>query len=577
MNLSDKNRNRVLTSRSNSSTLDNMTGSWRLLMPEYAEKTSPCSTFCPAGEDIARVEMLVSKGAFEKAWRLILKENPFPSTCGRICFHPCEEACNRKQLDDGILIHSIERFSGDNAFLYNFDPEFKKIAKRAEKVAIIGAGPFGLSAAYFISLLGYTCNVYEAMPVPGGILRWALPEFRLPSDILEKEIANMQKTGFSIHCSQKILQEDLDNIMEENDAVFFGCGNFLSSKLSIEGEDLYGVLDGLTFLKDVKDGKINSICGNVIIIGGGNTAVDTARSVVRLGGTSLIVYRRNREDMPAFEEEVTAAVYEGVKIKTLRSPVLIEKNSDGLTVTFDKMKMAEGSGREIIKDSGVEKIFALMVITAVGQKPEMNWYLPDKYFGRIISQKNSVIVLDKKKPPLFFGGDLTNDFKTVTHAVASGKEAAISMDILFKKGADKIGSTLADSFIGKSSVLSFDSYSRGPRSKRSRHVVGFDEINTDYFEYTKKIKLPELLRHERVKSFMEIDLNLSGSLAEKESSRCFNCGICNQCDNCRIYCPEMAVKLDNNIRSIDYNYCKGCGICVVECPVNAMTLKKEHN
>lgn len=240
--------------------------------------------------------------------------------------------------------------------------------------------------------------------------------------------------------------------------------------------------------------------------------------------------------------------------------------------------MVDINSREIIKDSDKkEKISALMVITAVGQKPEMDWYLPDKYSGEVILQNNSTVVLDNKKPPLFFGGDLTNDFKTVTHAVASGKEAAISMDILFKEGADKINSILAESVTGNSTVLSFDIYCRGTRSKRSRHVVGFNEINTDYFEYTKKIKQPQLLRHERVKSFMEIDLNLSGSLAVKEAARCFNCGICNQCDNCRIYCPEMSVKLDNNIRSIDYDYCKGCGICVVECPTNAMTLKKEHN
>ena len=563
------------------STESNLTGSWRFLKPSYEEKTSPCSAACPAGEDIGRVEMLMTQGLFKEAWETILWENPFPAVCGRVCYHPCEGKCNRGEFDEAIAVHSIERFLADTASRNEFKPSINKQPAKKEKIAVIGSGPSGLAAAYFLTLLGYTCDVFEAMPEPGGILRWGIPRYRLPVSVLRSEIARIEDMGVHIHTGKHISQDFIEDAHNQYNAVFMGCGHSRTRRLDIVGEDIDGVDNGLEFLGEIRHGEEPSFDGTVAVIGGGNTAVDVARSIVRLGGKSVIVYRRRREDMPAFEDEITMALEEGVEIRELLAPVKVERNGGLYTLTVQPMKVAgmAEDGRAAIEPAGEKagEITVQRIFKAIGEEAAEAWYNPPGKGEEVLTLGNSVLVRQSQGVPLVFGGDLTNATKSVVHAVASGKEAAIALDILFQEGFNAILPKLRTCMVGDGPSLSMEVYTGGARRFRNHHIVGYDEINADYFQLALRITQPRLLIEERLKTFEEIDLKISANLAIREAERCFNCGLCNQCDNCYFFCPDLAISRDDSSqgRHIDYDYCKGCGVCVVECPRNAMVLEEE--
>jgi len=274
--------------RSQTSTAVNKTGSWRFLYPKFEEKTAPCRAACPLGQDISRIEMLASRGLLTDAWQTILAENPFPSVCGRVCFHPCETNCNRANLDDPIAVHSLERFLGDTAISKGRDPAVATMPVNGKKIAIVGAGPAGLAAAYFLQRLGYTCNVYEAQAEPGGLLRWGIPAYQLPRQVLADEIKRIEDLGVTIHCNAPITSKVLRKISGVYDAFFIGCGFGQPIALKIDGGHL--AYDGLEFLRNIQRGQGFAIEGTAAVIGGGNTAVDVARSLARLGVAPLIVY-----------------------------------------------------------------------------------------------------------------------------------------------------------------------------------------------------------------------------------------------------------------------------------------------
>lgn len=563
------------------STESNKTGSWRFLKPSYEEKTSPCSAACPAGEDIGRIEMLMTQGLFKEAWETILWENPFPAVCGRVCYHPCEGKCNRGEFDEAIAVHSIERFLADTASRNEFKPSINKQPAKKEKIAVIGSGPSGLAVAYFLTLLGYTCDVFESMSEAGGVLRWGIPRYRLPVSVLRSEIARIENMGVHIHTGKHISQDFIEEAHNQYSAVFIGCGHSRTRRLNIAGEDIDGVENGLEFLKKIRHGEEPSFEGTVAVIGGGNTAVDVARSIVRLGGKAIIVYRRRREDMPAFEDEITMALEEGVEIRELLAPVKVERNGESYTLTVQPMKVAgmAEDGRAAIEPAGEKagEITVQRIFKAIGEEAAEAWYNPPGKGEKVLILGNSVLVCQSQGVPLVFGGDLTNAMKSVVHAVASGKEAAIALDILFQEGFNAILPKLKTCMVGDGPSLSMEVYTGGARRLRNHHIVGYDEINADYFQLARKITQPRLLVEERLKTFEEIDLKISANLAIREAERCFNCGLCNQCDNCYFFCPDLAISRDDSSqgRHIDYDYCKGCGVCVVECPRNAMVLEEE--
>lgn len=565
--------------RSSTTTESNKTGSWRFLQPRYDEKTAPCSAACPAGEDIARVEMLVAQGLFKEAWETILQENPLPGVCGRVCFHPCETRCNRGPFDESIAIHTVERFVADTAMRYGLHPELwtAPSGPRA-RVAVVGAGPSGLAAAYFLARLGYSCDVFEARPEPGGLLRWGIPPYRLPVSVLEREVDLIRSLGVQLHCAQKLSPDFLKMLPERYAAIFLGCGHYGNVAAGIPGENLPGVEQGLPFLEKVRSGHMPSLSGTVAVIGGGNTAVDVARCAVRLGARPVMVYRRRRQDMPAFAHEVDMALEEGVELMELWAPLEISQHSQGLLLTLQQMEVvSEEKGRAEVRPitGRTGHLVVTKIFMALGNVPEETWlHPPTEDSSQVLRLPNSVLVRHRDGTLVAYGGDLAAQSKSVAHAIGSGKEAAMALDVGLRTGWEAVFDRLARCRVGPGPSLSMEMYLEGDRCRRNPHVVSFHEINTDYFLYSLRLVQPRLLKEERPQGFGEIDLKISAALAIREAERCFNCGLCNQCDNCRLYCPDLAVCKDASAqgRHINLDYCKGCGVCVVECPRNAMSL-----
>ncbi len=567
---------------SSTTTAVNKTGSWRFFHPKYEEKTAPCSVACPVGQDIPRIEMLTFRGQFKDAWQTILNENPFPAICGRVCFHPCEGVCNRGNLDDPIAIHHLERFLGDAAIHGEFKADLDIRPSNGKQIAIAGAGPAGLATAYFLARLGYGCDVFDAASEPGGLLRWGIPAYRLPRDMLAKEIERVENAGVHIHCRSPVTKRMLEDLKTDYDALFIGCGYGRSFMLNIEGEEFAS--DGLEFLNRLGAGEKVSYVGTAAIIGGGNTAIDVARSLARLGAAPLIVYRRRIQDMPAFEPEVAMAAGEGVRIMELVTPIRIRETigdssfaPPGYELTLQQMKVSgkDISGRAAVVPDGdaTETVAVQNVFVAIGAVAEELWQFPE-------SEKKTDLPLSHcrlfdQKTPLVFGGDLATPVKSVSDAIASGKQAAMALDTYFQNGADAIDARLAGCRVGAGPALSMDVYLGRDRKKRTSHTVSYDEIVSDYFQPAARSVPSTLVAGQRLKSFSEIESALEDAAACNEAARCFNCGICSACDYCRLYCPEMAVVVERAQRSINMDFCKGCGVCATECPRNAMALEEE--
>jgi len=564
------------------STESNKTGAWRFLRPLYDDKTAPCSVACPAGEDIGRIEMLAARGELKKAWETILRENPFPGVCGRVCYHPCEKSCNRGEFDEAVRIHTLERFIADNAARNHYTPLLERLPRKKQKIALIGAGPAGLAGAYFLTLLGYSCDVFEALPEPGGVLRWGIPLYRLPLYALRNDIAQIEGQGVRIHTNRQITRDMMRDLATRYDGIFLGCGHAASGVPDLPGGDLTSVGSGLHFLKRIREGEPPPVDGLSVVIGGGNTAVDVARSITRLGGKALIAYRRRRRDMPAFEEEVAMLLDEGIELRELLAPLEVREDGGGCLLKLARTKVVgtDEGGRGLVERDGekTEEIRAERIFTATGERAAERWYEPPAR-GTGVSVLNSCVLVNRPDTAVtVFAGDLTAGIKSVAHAVASAKEAAIALDLFFRSGPDSIDAALKDCLVGDGPSHSMEIHMKGERHGRNPHIVTFEEINTDYFRLARAVTQPRLLRDERLRSFAEIDLKISAGMAIGEAERCFNCGLCNQCDNCYLYCPDMSVVHDDSARGrhIDYTYCKGCGLCVVECPRNAMRLEEEE-
>ena len=548
------------------STLYNKTGSWRYMRPLYVNKTPPCNAACPAGEDIVMYLQLTAQGRYAEAWETLVRENPFPGVCGRVCPHPCESECNREHLGGAIAIHCQERFLADYAAAHDLGLPMPDVPQRGEHVAVVGAGPAGLSCAYHLRRMGYQVTVFDAGDKPGGMMR-LIPEYRLPKEVLEREIAAIVATGVEVKTGVRLgVDVSLDDL-KDYAAVFLAVGQSRSRRLGVPGEEATDVLPGIDFLARVARGQRVGLGEKVAVIGGGNTAMDAARTARRLGADVTIFYRRSRAEMPAIDEEVNEALDEGVRIEFLRAPVAVlteDGRVRGLRLTEMELGAPDESGRRRpLPVAGSEYDVACdTVIPALGQVADLSFLDAEvkSERGRIITDEKAATT----RPPIFAGGDVATGFGTVTAAVGSGKRAALAIDC-FLRGVERTFPDLAQNV------------QAAPRPHDAA-VVRFEDLNTAYFEEEPRPRQEQRPAAERVTTFEEVNLGYGEDAALAEAQRCFSCGTCNECDNCLIFCPDVAVlrgPSDDEPFVFNYDYCKGCGICVSECPRHAISFEEE--
>jgi NADPH-dependent glutamate synthase beta subunit-like oxidoreductase/Pyruvate/2-oxoacid:ferredoxin oxidoreductase delta subunit len=488
-------------------------------------------------------------------------------------------------MDDPVAIHHLERFIGDAVPSRTEIPEIKTLPGNGKKVAIAGSGPAGLGAAYFLARLGFACEVFEAAPEPGGILRWGIPTYRLPRSVLQKEIRRIEKLGVTLNCSTPVTAEMLKTFKTRYDAVFIGCGHGRAIDLQFKGAQK--AINGLQFLYNIRARHEMSLNSKrtAAVIGGGNTAIDVARTLVRLGIDPIIVYRRRRQDMPAFNPELQMALDEGVKLKALLTPIDIKGagrdpagHQTPYLVTLQKMKVSatqiEGRARVVPDGDKTETLEIDYIFSAIGAEPEALWHPAPTGKSQRLDLSHCKLIKDDI--PIAYGGDLTNRVKSVADAIASGKQAAMALDAYFKFGWDAVNKAVTGCQVGPGPAVSMAMYLDEERKNRNPQIVSFNQINTHYFTSASRANAPLLPPGDRIQSFLLVESTLTEKAAVEESRRCFNCGICNACDYCRLYCPEMSVMVENEHRHINLDYCKGCGLCVAECPRNAMALKEEN-
>lgn len=555
------------------STLYNKTGSWRYMRPVYRERTPPCNDACPAGEDIVRWLGLVADRRFGEAWEVLRQENPFPGVCGRVCPHPCEAQCNRERLGGAIAIHAVERFLADWAAAQGLAPQEQQ-PTRPETVAVIGSGPAGLSCAYHLARKGYPVTVFEAETLPGGMLRTGIPAYRLPREVLDREIAAIERLGVEIQTGMRLGANLSWDDLDSYSAVFLALGQQLSRELGIPGEEAQGVLHGLEFLRRLNLGEEVPLGRRVAVIGGGNTAMDAARSARRLGSQVTVVYRRSRAEMPAIAEEVQEAEEEGVDFLFLAAPVeVLSAGGRVRALRCVRMRLGEpdASGRrrpEAIAGSEFE-LEVESVLPALGQEADLGGLPAD------IAHERGMIRVEPStattRAGVYAGGDVATGFGTVTAAIGSGKRAAIAIERM-----------LCGQQMGEFSPLSRN-LRVAPRPMLP-DVVAFEELNLAYLHPAPRPAAPHRPVAERLRDFSEATPGLDEETAVGEGLRCFSCGTCNRCDNCLVFCPDISIlRRGDWVREypsypffeVDYDYCKGCGICASECPRHAITMEEE--
>lgn len=521
-------------------------GPVRLNRPVYVDLMPPCNAGCPAGENIQAWLGLVKAGDHEAAWRALTADNPFPAIHGRVCYHPCETVCNRAELDGAVSIHAVERSLGDRAIRegWVFTPPPRPTGRR---VLVVGAGPSGLSAAYHLTRLGHKVVVRDNAPEPGGMMRYGIPAYRLPRDVLDSEVRRVAELGVTFEQGHRVT--DLPAEMDQGgfDAVFVAVGAHLSKRVEIPNADAARILDAVTFLHAVGAGDQTPLRGRVAVYGGGNTAMDAARVARRLGADdTVIVYRRTRDQMPAHEEEAVDAEEEGIRINWLRT--ISSMGEHDLTVEVQELDASgrpHGTGR-------FETLAADTVILALGQESDTGFLhtVPGVEFVNDTVQV-SLTSLMTGAPGVFAGGDAVPSERTVTVGVGHGKKAARNIDAYL---------------------------STVPLDVTPKHdLASFGKLNLWYFgEHTRREEA-ELDPAARVAAFDEVLKGLTAEEAQFEADRCLSCGNCFECDGCLGSCPEDAViKLGVGKRyEFDDAKCTGCGTCARQCPVSAIKMVPE--
>lgn len=532
--------------------------SWKC--PVYVKKMPPCRSKCPSSEDIRGYLTYIAQSkdfkrpieeSLDKAWYILTDKNPFPAIHGRICPHPCESGCNRQYKEDGsVAINNMERFIGDHGLKRGL--KFKKLTdkKRDKKVAIIGAGPSGLSCAYQLARRGYPVTVFEAAEKAGGMLRYGIPSYRLPREVLDAEIQNVLDLDVELKCNTKIgVNVSYDDLKKNYDAIYVAVGAQKGAKMNVEGEHVSYVYSGIDFLRRINNGEKVSVGKKVVVVGGGNTAIDAARTARRLGADVTIVYRRTRNEMPAIHEEIEAAEEEGVKFEFLAAPVCVISKAEESACAVDmkciKMKLGEkdksGRCRPVPIEGSEYLVEAETIIAAIGQEPDLTGMsgLANKYGWIDVNTIRETTI-----PGVYAGGDVLG-LDIATTAVGHGRKAARAID----------------------AYLNSQKYKDIGNPRPIKHT----DMRLNIYPDAPRNNVKSLPPAERIKGFDEVNIAITQEQAAAEAGRCMSCGLCFTCDRCRIFCPREAVSKDKNMpvgqkMFTDYTKCNGCHICAEVCP-----------
>ena len=541
--------NTDLTKIANLSEHSTGTGSVRKSKPEYVDFFPPCNNACPAGENIQEWLSLAQEGKIEDAWRALTQQNPMAAIHGRVCYHPCENSCNRKDLDSSVSIHAVERFLGDEALKNNWQ-FYPPKTLTGKKIMIVGAGPSGLSAAYHLRKLGHEVTIFEAGPVAGGMMNFGIPAYRMPRNILQAEIKRIENFGVKI-----VLNYKVQDILKEKenggfDAVFVAIGAHLAKKVNIPAQEASKILDAVSFLKDADENSDNKplLGRRVAIYGGGNTAMDAARTAKRLGADeAMIIYRRDREHMPAHEFEADEALSEGVKIHWLSSI----KNMETSSITVEKMQVIDGKA---VPTGEYETLEADSLILALGQEADTDFL---KHIEGITFKEDGTTVevnpsMMTGYPGIFAGGDMVPSERTVTIATGHGKKAARNIDAWLRNTI-------------------YEKAANNP-------LVTIEKLQI-WFKTNAEAKAQQHLEIEKaVETFDEIVAGYTTEEAVYEAQRCLSCGNCFECDSCYGACPEGAISKNGKGEgyTINYDLCTGCGVCAEQCPCHALDMVLEN-
>ena len=528
------------------------TGNFRSFRPVYKDKTPPCNNACPTGEQIQKYLDFVKHERFLDGYMTIIEDNPMPSVTGRVCYHPCETACNRAFHDEPIGIRSVERFLGDFGLQLPENPIKETLPPLSgRRVVIVGSGPAGLACAYHLRRRGHASVILEALPKPGGMLRAGIPHWHLPEETLNAEIAKIEDLGgVEIRCGVRVGDDIcIDDLVNDYDAVFLGLGQDVGRRLDIEGADLRGVIGALEFLREAGLDRPVQVGREVLVIGGGNTASDAARSAIRLGGgTATIVSLESEDELLIVPEDLEQGREEQVQYATNTSVVRLLGEDGAVTgaVLCDARLSKDKSGRvvpELIPGTERE-VSCDTVLIAIGQVQKLDWLSEEMVERGLIKTDEFGRVGDM----VFVGGDVARGPSMVVDALGDGKRAAFSIDALLR--ADE------------------------PEPPPEVEVMPYERLNPAYFPNAPRIAAPTAPAAERSRGqLVEVTLAYSREEAMTESDRCMSCGVCNGCDNCYIVCPDVSVMRDareNGHYGIRLPYCKGCLVCVQECPTGCL-------
>ncbi len=517
------------------------TGNWATRRPERHELTPPCNHGCPAGNDVRGFVQAVGKKEYDRALEIILRTSPLPGVCGRVCPAPCMEACNRREHDEAVNVRELERYVADQA---RWPAPTRPW--RSERIAVVGSGPAGLSAAYHLARLGYPVTIYEAQAELGGVMRTGIPAYRLPRDVLDREISFILRHGVEARAGVRIDRSKLLELTHLYAAVFVATGLQESRALNLGQVSSDTVSQGIDFLDRARRGEERLVGLRVAVIGGGNTAMDAARTARRLGARSVVVlYRRTRAEMPAIREEVEEALEEGIELQELVSPLRLHQDALGPVLTCQRMRLGEpdASGRRspvpIESEDAQFEVRCDRVVLALGQTPDLSIF-PE---GSDVREGGRLLGLTGA--PVFAGGDFATNDGTVTAAIGSGRRAALHIHRTLT-GEDLFPPQPAP--VAGPEVIALHHFPHAPRERG--------------------VTVPPALRR---RSFTEVRLGLVDEpghpAAAVEAQRCLSCGVCNECDRCLSYCPEgIMLHRGQGEYTFNYDYCKGCGICASQCP-----------